>query len=33
MTEWFDTSGYDKKDNRRLPIGIDKKYLVNLKMN
>ena len=25
VNKWFDTSGYDKKDNRALPIAINKK--------
>ena len=27
MNEWFDTSNYDKKDKRPLPIGINKKVI------
>ena len=27
MRKWFDTSGYDKKLNRPLPIGINKKVI------
>ena len=27
VEEWFDTSNYDKNDNRTLPIGINKKVL------
>ena len=25
VNKWFDNSGYDKKDNRPLPIGVIKK--------
>ena len=27
INKWFDTSGYDKNDNRPLPIGINKKII------
>ena len=27
VSKWFDTSGYDKKLNRPLPIGINKKVI------
>ena len=34
VEKWYDTSNYDKDDNRPLPIGINKKkYQVYLKMN
>ena len=26
VDKWFDTSGYDKNDDRPLTIGINKKY-------
>ena len=29
--KWFDTSGYDKNDNRPLPIAINKKVIGMLK--
>ena len=32
VEEWFDTSNYDKKDKRPLPIGMSKKVLACLKM-
>lgn len=31
LNEWFDTSAYDKKDNRPLPIGINEKVLGKFK--
>ena len=33
VDKWFDTSNYDKNDNRPLEIGKNKKYLVNLRMS
>ena len=27
VNKWFDTSNYDKNDNRPLPIGINKKVI------
>ena len=32
VNEWFDTSSFNKNDNRTLEIGKNKKYLVNLRM-
>ena len=32
IERWFDTSNYDEKDERPLPIGKNKK-VINLKMN
>ena len=31
VKKWFDTSGYDKNDNRPLPIGINKKVIGKFK--
>ena len=31
INKWFDTSGYDKNDNRPLPIAINKKVIGMLK--
>ena len=33
VEDWFDTSNYDKKDKRPLPIGMSKKVLARLKMD
>ena len=33
VDEWFDTSKYDKNDNRPLPIGKTERRQVNLNMN
>ena len=33
VDKWFDTSGYDKNDDRPLTIGINKKYQECLRMN
>ena len=33
IDKWFDTSNFNKNDNRLLKIGVKKKYLENLKMN
>ena len=33
VERWFDTSNQDKNDKRPLPIGINKKRFVCLKMN
>ena len=33
VERWFDTSNYDEKDKRPLPIGKNKKVLACLKMN
>ena len=33
VDNWFDTSIYDKNDNRPLKIGKTKRLLVNLKMS
>ena len=33
VERWFDTSNYDKKDNRPLSIGKNKKLMANSKMN
>ena len=33
VDKWFDTSNYDKNDNRPLEIGKTKRLLVNLRMN
>ena len=33
VKKWFDTSNYDEKDKRPLPIGINKKVIECLKMN
>ena len=31
VDKWFDTSKYDKNDNRPLPIGKNKKVIINFK--
>ena len=31
VERWFDTSNYDEKDNRRLPIGKNKKIIGKFK--
>ena len=31
VNDWFDTSAYDKEDNRPLPIGINKKIIGKFK--
>ena len=31
VNDWFDTSAYDKEDNRPLPIGINKKIICKFK--
>ena len=33
VDKWFDTSNYDKNDNRPLEIGKNKRYLANLRMS
>ena len=30
VTKWFDTSNYDENDKKPLPIGMNKKYMVEL---
>ena len=33
VDKWFDTSNFNKNDNRPLEIGKNKKYLLNLRMS